>query len=389
MTASNDHHYVPQWYQRTFLPEGRGEFHVLDKSPATTVHCGDGKIRKIAKPKELFKCGAERLFQIAGLYSIAFTGVPIDEMERLVFGRLDHLGAIASAMFREWPEANGHFFSNNEEIPAKFGHPSERMQDLLEFMNAQKARTPKGIQQIKLALAKRGFLAPSNNRIMNYFQRTRFVNCTVWSEGMWEIFSARTADTKLLLSDDPVTIYNCDCYPASEFCRYPADPHAYWRGSRVIYPLSPDLVLVITHNEHADDPKRTRARTDRRNARANDQSIISYTDVIKQRELTTEQVAQINYVLKSRAARYVASVRLGDLYPERIVGSPRWCDVDQIFHTKYKSSRTKTEIMVRYNDDTILHSNAFGERDTVPGWFVRQQEAAAKDKDAVDGDEGE
>jgi hypothetical protein len=377
MTVSNDHHYVPQWYQRAFLPHGRGEFHVLDKSPATTVHCSDGQIRKIAKPRKLFRCGADRLFQIAGLYSIAFRAVPIDEMERLVFGRLDHLGAIASAMFRAWPVANGHFFPNHDEIPAEYGHPSHRMQDLLEFMNAQKSRTPKGIQQIKLALAKRGILAPTNNNLMSQFQRRRLVNCTVWSEGMWEIFSARNSEIKLILSDDPVTIYNCDCYPASESCQYPLDPHAYWRGSRVIYPLSPETVLVITHNEHADDPKRSKARTDRKNARAHDDTIISYTDVINERELTSDQVAQINFVLKARASRYVASSQLDDLFPER-GGAPRWCDIDKIFYTRFKSFRTQTTMMVSYKDRSILHSNAFGERDTVPGWFVRQREAAEK-----------
>jgi hypothetical protein len=378
MTVSNDHHYVPQWYQRAFLPEGRGEFHVLDKSPATAVQCGDGKVRRIAKPRSIFKCGAERLFQVAGLYSIAFRGVSIDEMERLIFGRLDHVGAIASAMFRTWPRANGLFFPNDEQIPSHFGHPSERMQDLLEFMNAQKARTPKGIQQIKLALAKRGNLAPSNNRIMGTFQRTRLVNCTVWSEGMWEIFSARDSDVKFLLSDDPVTIYNCDCYPASEVYRYPNDPDPYWRGSRVLYALSPNLVLVITHNEHVDDPKRAKARKDRRNARANDNTIISYTDVINDRELTSEQVTQINHVLKARASRYVASTQLDDLHPEKHMENIRWSDIDQIFYTKHKAFRTQTTMMAKYEDGSILHSNAFGERDVVPGWFVRQREAAEK-----------
>jgi hypothetical protein len=31
--------------------------------------------------------------------------------------------------------------------------------------------------------------------------------------------------------------------------------------------------------------------------------------------------------------------------------------------------------MVKYKDGSLMHSNAFGERDRVPGWFVKQQEA--------------
>jgi len=287
---------------------------------------------------------------------------------------LDNIGARASAMLRSWPQSGGFGFRGHDQIPSYYGHPSER-QDLLLFLNAQRERTPRGIAQIKQFLAKRGRIGPPNNLIMMYFQRRRQLNCTVWAEGMWEIFSAKESQTKFLLSDDPVTLYNCDCYPASQACTFPNDPDPFWCGTRMLYPLSPTSLLVITHNEHADDPRRSKARANRRNARSHDQAILSYTDIINERELSEEQVHQVNFVLKARATRYVASNSREDLYPERATGVPRWCDIDRIFYTRFKSFRTKSTLMVSYEDGSLMHSNAFGERDHVPGWFVRQQEA--------------
>lgn len=372
MTVSNDHHFVPAWYQRAFLHEGKGEFFVLDKAPSTTVQCPDGTLRRVKKVRDVFKRGSDKLFQVPGLYSVRLVGAQIDAMERFVFGRLDNLGARASAMLRAWPTSAG--FAFHADIPRHFGHPTERMGDLLLFMNAQKERTPKGIAQVKHLLAKKGHLRPSNTLLMMYFEQRRQLNCTVWAEGMWEIFSARNSQTKFLLSDDPVTLYNCDCYPASAHCTFPYDPNAFWRGTRVLYPLSPDYLLVITHNEHADDPKRSKAKTNRRNARSHDQTIMSYTDIINERSLSTGQVNQVNYVIKARATRYVASTSKDDLFPEKMIGIPRWCQIDTIFYTRFPSYRSESTLMMKYEDGSILHSNAFGERDHVPGWFVKQQE---------------
>ena len=91
----------------------------------------------------------------------------------------------------------------------------------------------------------------------------------------------------------------------------------------------------------------------------------------------------MNFVLKARATRYVASISRGGLYPENSIGVPRWCDIDRIFYTRFRSFRTQNELMVRYKDGGVMHSNAFGERDHVPGWFVRQQDAKRKSKGSL------
>ncbi len=373
MTISNSHHYVPQWYQRNFLPAEGGEFFVLDKSPKLGVICPDGARRPIVRPRQVFTSGAHKLFQYDGLYSVALRGVREDVLERFVFGPLDDKGARANQLFCIWPTSRG--IGHHGDYPESFGNPGHRMHDLVEFMNAQTARTPRGIAQIKLDLARRGQIGAHNNVIMRYLQQRRFQNCTVWAEGVWEIFSARNSAIKFILSDDPVVIYNCDCYPETDMCRFPKTPHPFWRGSRVIYPLSPEAVLVISHVEHADDPSRTKARRDRRNARSNDDVLINFSDIQNYREFDEIAVSKINYVIKIRSVRYIASIHESHLFPERLVNMPRWCDIDQLFYSEHGSSRGSTEMMVSYRDGTILHSNAFGERDVVPGWFVRQQEA--------------
>jgi hypothetical protein len=70
MTVSNDHHFVPAWYQRAFLPDGKGEFFVLDKRPKLKVTCPDGTLRPVKRVRDVFKRGSDKLFQVAGLYSI-------------------------------------------------------------------------------------------------------------------------------------------------------------------------------------------------------------------------------------------------------------------------------------------------------------------------------
>jgi hypothetical protein len=373
---SSDHHYVPVWYQRRFLPGGDGEFFVLDKNPITSLKCADGAIRQI-RPKDVLRRGPYALFQEKGLYSVALRGVRVDAIERYVFGKVDDEGKELLDVFGDWPKANGLFIKDDAfTFPPGFGHPTLRMMNLTEFMDIQKLRTPRGLAQIRTRLAQIGAIAGDNNRVINLMLGRRRINCTVWTEAYWEMFSVEPdSPSHFLLSDEPVTLYNMDCFPASPICAFPNDPHAFWRGTRVLYPLSPNRLLVLSHKEHMDDPRRSKARQDRRNARSFGESIASYTHIKNSRTLKPEDVAKVNYILRARASRFVASANRDDLFPEAVVGTPYWPDLDTIFHSEYPSFMTGEKVMVRYEDGTILHENAFGERDVVPGWFVRQQEA--------------
>lgn len=106
---------------------------------------------------------------------------------------------------------------------------------------------------------------------------------TTWSEGLWELVSAENSSVKFLLSDDPVTLYNCDLFPAAPECRYPHDPHPYLIGTRTVFVLDRNNCLIISNIEHAKDPTRARARKVRRNARSFDETLITYLDIHKER----------------------------------------------------------------------------------------------------------
>ena len=375
---STSHHFVPQWYQRHFLVDGKGEFYVLDKSPLTAIRCPDGVVRKIDRPRQVRRSGAGALFQQDDLYAVAFPGAPKDVLERALFGPIDDVGAAAHRLFSQWPKTSGVAFRQWDALPKDSGNPADRMVGLLNFLDAQKGRTPKGLDQIKLALAKRGFLIPNNNVVMAYLQWRRQRNCTVWAEGVWEMFSAENSETKFLISDDPVVIYNMDCFPMSAACAYPHDPDPFWRGSRVLYPLSPNRLLVISHAEHFDEPSRTKARRERRNARAYDQTMINFMDIINDRELGADQVVQVNHIIKARASRFIASATKAHLFPEQAAGMLSWPKLDEMFRPEHPSYRSQSKIVAKFNDGSVLHSNAYGERDVVPGWFIRQQEALKK-----------
>jgi len=205
-------------------------------------------------------------------------------------------------------------------------------------------------------------------------QNWRQFFCTLLAEGFWEIVGAHQSQTKFIFSDDPATVYNCDHYPASQMCQFPLDPHIFERGTRIIFPLDRDNCLLISHIEHSKEPKRSKARLHRRNARAYDRTIISFLDVHRSRELTSVEVATINYVIKRRAVRYTAAGSEGDLNPESQIGDPSWCNIDAIFqHDGFPRKLAGGEMMIKYEDESILSSNEYGEHSLVPGWFVRQR----------------
>jgi Ser/Thr protein kinase RdoA (MazF antagonist) len=107
--------------------------------------------------------------------------------------------------------------------------------------------------------------------------------------------------------------------------------------------------------------------------------------LVNQRELNDAEVRLVNHVIKTRAARYVASTCQDDLFPETAGQLPAWCQIDKLFHSRFPSMRGRSETLIRYADDSILYTNAFGERDLTPSWFVRSRERdqAAPTKDKV------
>ena len=96
-----------------------------------------------------------------------------------------------------------------------------------EYLDAQKLRTPKGLDWIKSKYPNLTQL-----ELMMEMQGLRQMHCTMWAEGVREVISAEDSEVKFIVSDHPVTIYNSAFPPESPACTYPRDPEIELIGSR-------------------------------------------------------------------------------------------------------------------------------------------------------------
>ncbi|MGB7035031.1 MAG: hypothetical protein WBD71_05850 [Xanthobacteraceae bacterium] len=199
------------WYQQSFLAPGEGELFVFDKTPDHLIRLPNG-ITKAIKRRAISRRGPYKFLRLTDLYTTQYLGVVNDEIERKLFGLIDDRGADAVAMFKEWPTTERLDF--HESIDRRHGDPNKHLVALIDYLDAQKIRTPKGLQLLKIIAAKAGFIADQNSLMMLMQQWRRFL-CTMLAEGFWEIVGANLSDHKFICSDDPVTFYNCDHYPIS------------------------------------------------------------------------------------------------------------------------------------------------------------------------------
>lgn len=180
---TRDNHYVPQWYQRGFTVNGKHKLHVLNFHPASkTLPTG----QLLTKP-EIEEIGAKLAFMERDLYTIRWGSILNDEIETLLFGKIDKNGADA---VRGW-------------IPGDTTQIHRKFMDFFEYMDAQKLRTPKGLEWIL-----KHFKGLPHSELMLQMQAVRQMHCTMWSECVREIVSAADSPVKFLVSDHPVTVYH-------------------------------------------------------------------------------------------------------------------------------------------------------------------------------------
>ena len=294
MSVTRNNHYVPQWYQEGFFEPGRSSLAYVDMTPDRQV-LADGRV--ITQRGAWDNTPTSLAFRQKDLYSTFFGTSINDEIERRLFGDVDTRGSQAVRAFigtdmREWHD---HF------------------QDFFEFLDIQKIRTPKGLDWLKAQ-----YPALTQNELMFEMQGIRMLHCAIWVGGVREIVSAEDSDVKFITSDHPVTIYNHAVPPTDGACAYPLDPGIALRGSQTLYPMDRDHCLILTNLEYAKDPSTgpLQKRTFARNYR---QSITKIDSFIRERKLTAQEVAEINFIVKKRARRYIGGGRKEWLYPERTV----------------------------------------------------------------------
>lgn len=159
-------------------------------------------------------------------------------------------------------------------------------------------------------------------------QQFKNLHCAIWGESVWALVDANTTSTKFIISDHPVTVCNRECFPERNWCLGDKDPDIWLAGTHTLFPLSPTRLLVLTNLSWVRDPYR-RATTERPNPNPlREAAMFSFLDIQTSRELSEEEVNQINYIIKRRARRVIASPVEEWLYPEQKIPTTHWRKLD-------------------------------------------------------------
>lgn len=123
-----NNHYVPQWYQKRFLPIGQKdqELYYLELKPGIYVDP-----RGIIHKKRARRLGFKFCFAETDLYTTKFGTEESTKIEQDFFGKIDR---------------EGH---NAVEYFTTFAHPSmnrDAFNHMVLYMSTQKLRTPKGLE---------------------------------------------------------------------------------------------------------------------------------------------------------------------------------------------------------------------------------------------------
>lgn len=349
-----NNHYVPQWYQRRFIPGDAPdrELFLLDLKPGTLKTDTGRKVKR----KALRRTGTRRCFSIDDLYTTRLEGVESRELEKTFFGEIDRRGQRAV----EWFAADGWD-----------GMYEEVLQDLMIFMSTQKVRTPKGLdwlQGVRRGRRREDVLAAMGH--------LRSLYGAIWAECVWQIVDAAESPTKFIISDHPVTVYNHACAPGNPlYTRGANDPDIRFHATHTIFPLSPDRLLILTNRSWACNPYRppTEPRPNPNLFRA---AMFNFLEIHQGRQLSEADVLAINQLIKLRAYRYVAGGKEEWLYPERH-GKIGWREVGEtaLLMPDPRPLTPNSEIIIGYEGGATSAMDAYGRLPGQPGYT---QEMAAE-----------
>jgi len=294
-------HYVPQWYQYLFIPPGLREkkFFYLDKDPEK---------RPLPGGRYYFRDACRRLgpincFMQDHLYTLIFGEQASDIVEKSFFGKIDETGA---GVIEAIAEYDPHTI------------PRNGLSDFTRYLDAQKLRTPKGLDYLR-RLTRSG----SHQEVLYAMRQLWQVHATIWTEGVWEILQCDNTETKFIISDHPVTTYNRELFPLAIPCRYPLDAPIELLGTHTIFPLKLNRCLVITNLGYVRNP-RVNPCKERENSRYFENTIKDIRKIQTGRQLSESEVCAINYIIKTRAKRYVAAADEEWLYPEHHLKTTMW-----------------------------------------------------------------
>ncbi|GAB7228657.1 hypothetical protein VrSk94_23450 [Vibrio rotiferianus] len=342
--ATKDNHYIPQWHQKGFMSERDDQICHLTRREFPLPN-GELKVKTFQK----WHTPAQRFYG-EHLYSTFFGEEVNDDIERKLFGPIDDNGSRAVRAFLTDDQAQWH----------------NSFEDFFTYLDAQKLRTPKGLDWIRSKYPELNQL-----QLMIEMQSLRTMHCTLWAEGVRELVSAEDSDVKFIVSDHPITVYNYACPPDSELCEYPNDPDISLKGSQTIFPLDKNRCLILTNLEYAQDPENANPTEQRTNANRMRRSMVNTIEFINTRKLTADDVTKINHIIKSRSKESVAAGKEEWLYPERSITGD-WAELRHVLQPpKNELYRYGGEIYAHFEDGSVHYQDAFG-RTTPPNEFLNK-----------------
>jgi Protein of unknown function (DUF4238) len=335
-----NNHYVPQWYQRQFIPTDQAdrELYLLDLKPESFR---DGKgVRR--RRKALRRTGTRKCFAIDDLYTTRFGGVESRDLERVFFGQVDERGKKAVEFF------------------VKFDHDrvsGEALQDLMMYMSTQKLRTPKGLDWLAAQAGVR-----DRGDVLDRLAGLRTVYGAIWAECAWQIADASGSPTKFIVSDHPVTVYNRSCAPGHPWCKGANDPDIRLQATHTLFPLSSERLLILTNRLWACSPHRPPVEM-RANPDLFRGAMFNFLEIQTRRPLSDQDVLKVNCIIKRRAYRYIAAGREEWLYPERRVKFT-WRAVgdEHLLMPDPRSLHPGAEIAIGYTGGRTEAMDTFGRR---------------------------
>ncbi len=351
MSEYKRNHYVPKWYQERFLPDSLKEkkFYYLDLKPETVIKNNHRFTRN-----SLLRWGPPRCFYKDDLYTTKFGDYESTEIEQFFFGAVDSAA----------PDAIEYF--------ANFTHPSvepKLLHIMLPYMSIQKLRTPKGLDYFSALIN-----SNDKNRVLHEMQRLRQIFCAIWTECIWSIADATESETKFIISDHPVTVYNPACFPGSKWCRGFNDPDIRLSGTHTLFPLNLNKILILTNLSWVRNPYGNPLKP-RPNPDLFRTAMFNFTQIQTHRILSDLEVNEINYIIKSRAYRYIAATQKEWLYPENNIQTQYWnkLGLGYLLMPDPRSAGFSSEVIIGHNDGTADGFDAYGRRPWQPNYDEKTQ----------------
>lgn len=341
-------HYVPVWYQKRFVPDQSRdrELFYLDLTPGKFIDP-----RGVAHPRRsIRRLGPKHCFYEDDLYVTTFASLPSTDVEQLFFGSIDARGRDAVAHFLEFAHMK----------PGQ----SEALQALMVYMSTQKLRTPKGLNWLRQQVQ-----TTDNNALLAYMMRLRQLFCAARYESTWLLADASQSETKFIVSDHPVTVYNRRCGPRSQRCRGDNDPDIWMNATHTIFPLSLQRILILTNLSWVRNPYQSETRL-RPNPNPFRSAMFSMLDIQTERHLKEDEVREINFIIKTRARRYIAAGAKDWLYPERYVSRSDWANYGRgyLLMPDPRGVRFTREIIMGFKDGTATAFDEYGRRPWDPNY---------------------